>query len=206
MGLTFIETEEAKIKVLSLIAKYKSCYPFNPLHYDDDFALINPKFKGNYKITKMIVDGIEIPEPKNYVSVPYPKEAIISLTIDISNTSSLEGMFSNICELLSINFTEQSETKHINNMDEMFRGCNQLRFIDVSHLNTENIVTMKGMFEYCKNLKNIDLKSFDTKNIESTANLFRYCESLTSIDISNFNLKKIKICLVCFQIVKTLKK
>ena len=73
------ETEMIKMKQLSFIAKYRSAYSLNPLNFDDEFNLLNPKFIGNYKIIKMTIDGVKMDNPINKVYVRFPKESIISL-------------------------------------------------------------------------------------------------------------------------------
>ena len=72
-----------------------------------------------------------------------------------------------------------------------FYGCESLRSIDLSGLDTSNVTDMSDMFRGCSSLASLDLSSFDTSNVQGMSGMFSGCSSLTSLDLSNFNTSKV---------------
>ena len=42
----------------------------------------------------------------------------------------------------------------------MFSGCESLKKLNLSNLNTKNVTDMSNMFDSCKSLKNLNLSHF----------------------------------------------
>lgn len=72
-----------------------------------------------------------------------------------------------------------------------FYGCESLRSIDLSGLDTSNVTDMSDMFRGCSSLASLDLSSFDTSNVQGMSGMFSGCSSLASLDLSNFNTSKV---------------
>ncbi len=53
-------------------------------------------------------------------------------------------------------------TNNVSNMDNMFRGCSKLSYLDLSMFNTSNIKCLNSMFYGCSNLVTLNLANFDT--------------------------------------------
>ena len=77
--------------------------------------------------------------------------------------------------------------KGINNSESMFKMCNKIIEMDLTHFDTSQVTTMKDMFYNCNNLKYINISNIDTSKVESMGNMFRGCRSLISIDLSSLN-------------------
>ncbi|MBQ9335275.1 MAG: BspA family leucine-rich repeat surface protein [Alphaproteobacteria bacterium] len=103
-----------------------------------------------------------------------------------NNTSILEAYFNKI--------DTQSFTKYVTNMQGMFFGCQRLKKIDLSNVDTRSVTNMDNMFRGCINLKEINVSGFDTSNVKSMKGMFAYCQSLEQLDISNFNMSNVKSC------------
>ena len=77
-------------------------------------------------------------------------------------------------------------------MNEMFKGCHELTYLDVSNFNTSSISDMKGMFLQCHNLKEIKgLKNWTTKNVLIMSAMFKDCYELEYLELSNFNTSNV---------------
>ena len=110
----------------------------------------------------------------------------VYFTIDLSNCTSLQGMFEEISYLKSISFSPSFKTNNIKNISYLFYNCYDLESIDISNFNTTNVVDMRRMF-YGSHLTSIDLSHFNTSNVEYMEEMFRYNDNLKSLDLSNLN-------------------
>ena len=77
------------------------------------------------------------------------------------------------------------------NLSYMFRGCENLTFVNTENFITSNVTDMSWMFAECKSLTTLDLSSFDTRKVTNMGRLAPYCYSLTKLDLSNFNTKRV---------------
>lgn len=83
------------------------------------------------------------------------------------------------------------DTKHVNNMSEMFNSCTKLAKLDIKHFDTSNVTNMSFMFHFCTELKSINLYPFNTSKVTNMAGMFRYCSSLTSLNLKNFDTSNV---------------
>ena len=75
-------------------------------------------------------------------------------------------------------------------MQGMFRGCEGLTKLDLSHFDTTNVTNMDEMFINCKNLKELYVTNFKTDNLKNAYRIISHCDKLqnwTTID-NKFNL------------------
>ena len=76
----------------------------------------------------------------------------------------------------------------LTNLDHMFEGCEDIIYIDLSHIQPPSIDSMSHTFKGCEKLQKIDLTSIDTSKVKSMDSLFENCFSLTEISgIERFN-------------------
>lgn len=99
-------------------------------------------------------------------------------------------------ENTSYHRTEISELKdlktmHVSNMSYMFRSCEKLKNINVSHFNTTNVENMAGMFYGCHSVTSLDLSSFNTSKVTNMSNMFAFCKSLAILDLKNFDTSNV---------------
>ena len=69
-----------------------------------------------------------------------------------------------------------------------FGGCNLLKSVDVSNIDTSNTTYMFEMFSGCEYLTSLDLSRFDTSKAINMAYMFRGCIRLTTLNLSNFTV------------------
>ena len=110
----------------------------------------------------------------------------VYFTIDLSNCTSLQGMFEDISYLKSISFSPSFKTNNIKNISYLFYECYNLESIDISNFNTSNVEYMEEMFTSNYDLKSLDLSNFNTTSVTHMKHMFYYCDSLQSLDISSF--------------------
>ena len=135
---------------------------------------------------------------------------------DTSNVTDMSYMFTNLQKTTDIN-APFLNVKKVNNIYQIFQGCENLQYLNLTgweldsitsmnglfhnlpkltslNLNsftTKNVTDMSYMFFGTKKLANLDLSSFDTSNVISMAGMFQSMESLTSLNLSNFNTSNV---------------
>ena len=100
--------------------------------------------------------------------------------------TSTYGWFTNMAQLTTITNLEYLNTSEVDDMSQMFYGCESLVSLDLSHFNTSKVTEMWMMFYECTSLKSLDLTSFNTKKVIVMNEMFSGCTSLNSIDLSSF--------------------
>jgi surface protein len=100
-------------------------------------------------------------------------------------------LFFNCEGLKSLYLSDVIDTSNVTNMCEMFGGCHNLTFLDVSNLNTSNVTDMSGMFRWCDSLTSLDVSNFDTHNVTDMSGMFADCMSLKSLNLSSFNTSSV---------------
>lgn len=100
-------------------------------------------------------------------------------------------LFYNLNNLKNIDLNH-IDTSQVTNMNNMFEECNSLENINLTNFNTSNVTTMYGMFNGCTSLKNISFLSFNTLKLTDTSYMFNNCENITNLDLSSFDLSSLK--------------
>ncbi len=95
------------------------------------------------------------------------------------------GWFRGMWLLRPIEGMEYLNTSEVTRMDYMFRDCNDLRSIDLSHFNTAKVTSMSNMFSLCVYLTSLDLSTFNTANVEAMDSMFHACVSLKTIYVGD---------------------
>ena len=103
-----------------------------------------------------------------------------------------ENMFSGLINVTEIDFSN-FDTSRVTSMEGMFYNCkNLISIININHFNTKSVTQMLNMFFSCENLISLDLSSFDTSLVTSMKTMFYCCYKLIILDISNFNTTSTK--------------
>ena len=105
--------------------------------------------------------------------------------------TSTAGWFSGFETLTRIKGMEYLNTSNVTTMKEMFKECNDLKTLDVSHFDTKNVTDMSSLFYFCNNLLSLDVSHFDTRNVTDMSSMFECCGSFTALDLSNFDTKNV---------------
>ena len=104
----------------------------------------------------------------------------------MDNVTDMSNMFKGCNNLRSVSLSGMNTGK-VTNMHGLFWDCNALQTIDLSTLDTRSVTDMSGMFNYCNSLKTVDLSGVNTASVTDMNNMFYYCSSLTDLDLSSFN-------------------
>ena len=178
---------------------------------DEDNKFKNPS---SYKI-----NGVQPSENKYsnaYCNIDNGQETTVTLTFN-EKIDSYEKMFYGVSnglqEITIISFKTEKpismrkmfcgtnfqkiifqdiDTSLVENMDNMFENCYQLREVDLSKFNTASLKTMNSTFLNCVLLEKIDLSNFDTSKVTNMDHLFNNCKKLQQINLSNFNTVSLK--------------
>ena len=96
-------------------------------------------------------------------------------------------LFSGYDHLEKIDFNDCFNTEMVEDMCEMFQGCERLQEIDLSDFNTKNVTDMSGMFNDCLQITKINVSRFDTSKVKNMSSMFKDCVSLKNLDVENFD-------------------
>lgn len=121
------------------------------------------------------------------------KESITIVTFDpsfsMARPTKTDYWFNEMVALTQIEGMEYLNTSEVTSMVGMFRRCESIEQMDLSHFDTGNVTDMQQMFNGCNNLKNLDITSFNTENVTNMNNMFNGCKGLKAVDISHFNMQ-----------------
>ena len=117
----------------------------------------------------------------------------------------ISDMFCGCENLIKVDFVSFN-TKNIVDMSSMFCGWSNLTKVDLSIFITENVTNMSYMFSGCESLIKINLLSFNSDNVVDMSNMFSGCESLTEADLSSFNTQNVidmsNMFSYCYRLIK----
>ena len=122
--------------------------------------------------------------------------------IKTQNIDNMTDMFGGCESLISIDFGTYN-TEKITNMCCMFYKCKSL--ISISSFNTQNVTNMDYMFYECSSLSTLDLSFFDTLSVTDMKYMFYCCSSLTTLNLSSFNTQNVTNMCSMFGKCKSLK-
>ena len=109
------------------------------------------------------------------------------LLLNNNKFENLNEMFKDCNELIKIKFYKFN-TENVTNMSSMFSNCSSLISIDISKFKTNKVTDMSFMFNECSNLNNLDVSNFNTENVKSSENMFYNCPIINKVkSLNNFN-------------------
>ncbi|MCL2843545.1 MAG: BspA family leucine-rich repeat surface protein, partial [Oscillospiraceae bacterium] len=109
----------------------------------------------------------------------------------VAQTSSLQGFFSGLREVASIEGLSYFDNSNVTNMSWMFSGLWALEELDLSGFDTRSVVHMDGMFMEA-GLTSLDLSGFNTSSVGTMRYMFQHASSLTSLDLSGFDTRNVE--------------
>ena len=123
----------------------------------------------------------------------YVKKVVFDASFANTRPASCYKWFCGCVNLAQIEGIEYLNTEEVTNMAWMFKGCSNLKSLDVSKFNTAQVTDMSYMFTHCWGLESLDVSRLNTENVTNMENMFLYCSNskLTSLDVSNFNTEKV---------------
>ena len=107
--------------------------------------------------------------------------------LDSNKITSTEGLFKDCKSLNFINLSNKFNTSNVNNMTEMFSGCESLIYLDLSNIDTSNTKYMANMFKNCYSLIWLNSPNLISQNTENLDNIFKGCSKLEYLNLNNSN-------------------
>lgn len=97
------------------------------------------------------------------------------------------------CESLRSIDLSGLDTSNVTDMSYMFSGCSKLSSLDLTSLDTSSVTDMRSMFYmgYGSSLASLNLSSFDTSRVMYMDSMFSGCSSLASLDLSSFDTSSV---------------
>ena len=100
--------------------------------------------------------------------------------------------------------TQLLEVHHINGgglttTTDMFNGCSNLTYANMSGAITNKVTSMSAMFHICGKLQDVDMSGWDTSGVRDINNMFKVCTSLTGLDVSNWDTSSLVQASTVFQ-------
>ncbi len=90
-----------------------------------------------------------------------------------------EGWFNEFRLLETINNLKYLNTSEVVSMKSMFENCKYLRSLDLSSFDTKNVEDMSCMFKGCERLETIYVgDGFDVNNVRYSDNMFKNCKNI----------------------------
>ena len=109
-----------------------------------------------------------------------------------SNVTNMEFMFKRNLKLKQIIGIKSFDTSKVIKMRNMFEGCFELEYLDLTNFNTSNATNLSCMFRYCKKIKEIKgINNFNTANVNNFHQMFWECKELESLDLTSFDTSNI---------------
>lgn len=138
----------------------------------------------NYnEISKLKINDTIISNPDNYYYFENPGEH--NVYIKLREIDVFSNLFTDITNLIYIEFSDNFESSEISFMNDCFSGCINLISIDMSRLDLSNNQCFMHFFQNNKNLIDVKFPEKKINKIRWFYNMFEGCEKLTSIDMSN---------------------
>lgn len=136
--------------------------------------------------------GVAANEDSRYLFLHYTyvEEIRMNGNFHTENATDMCWMFRGCKNLRSVDVSG-FDTSKVTDMSSMFFDCESLTSLDVSSFDTSSAKDMSGMFEYCESLTSLDVNNFDTSNVRNMSEMFSSCESLTSLDVSGFDTSNV---------------
>ncbi len=106
------------------------------------------------------------------------------------NSSSASTLFGYMEELKYLDLSGL-DTTDVTDMSGMFFRCRNLISLDISGLDTSKVRDMSEMFHYCDSLASLNISGMDTSKVTDMYSMFSSCGSLTSLDLSSFDTSNV---------------
>lgn len=160
---------------------YCDDYVIDLTPYIDDSNMLKATWSqlGLNKVTHMKFYNEECLYNSSYI------KEVLKLDINKLQVSNVSQMFKDASFLINISGLKKWNTSQIEDMSELFSGCNYLESFNID-FDTSKVITMRGMFYKCSKLKNINVSSFNVTKTLDMSYMFSDCSNITSLDLTNF--------------------
>ena len=99
------------------------------------------------------------------------------------------GSYKSLCQdyknMMQNTFVSHLDTAEVNDMQNMFSGCNSLSSLNLLNFNTSIVKNMSYMFRNCGTMESLDITGFNTRNVTAMVNMFEGCSNLSFSDMKS---------------------
>lgn len=115
------------------------------------------------------------------------KKMVIPKNYKASGATSAQNLFYGLKASEIVNLDTFTLDTNVTSTAQMFRDCENIETIDISHLDFSKITDINSMFAGCYKLKNLTLPSaFPSSKTTAMNNLFQDCRELEAIDTTTW--------------------
>ena len=174
------KSSSPKEKIAEIICIY------NIEKIDKYYNLLSKDYKYDSSILEIYSNNNKsIPYSENGYKFQNPGENEIKFYI--YKSFSMENIFKNIEELISVNITSEKNAE-IKSIKSAFENCINLKYFNIYGINNKQIKSLHKLF-YNTQISNLNLENFPTNNIEDFSYMFSGIDS-SFIDLININTEK----------------
>ena len=101
------------------------------------------------------------------------------------------GLFNKCRKLTEIKGIENLNISKVSNLGATFRGCNNLKELNIGGWDTSMVETTSQMFNGCSSLLSLDLNNWNTNKFKDITAMFYGCSNLIKLNINNWNTSNI---------------
>lgn len=146
-------------------------------------------FQNFSNLKKVDFSGIDLNNITNLENSFYQCTSLQSIDFGnntFPNVTTFKAMFFGCKNLESVigQFTMYSA----NTLQDMFSGCNKLKFVDTSKWDTKNVTNMYGLFGNNFQLGDIDVSNWDVSKVTNMELMFTSCYNIHYLDMTNWSL------------------
>lgn len=109
----------------------------------------------------------------------------------LSFTDSTKNLFANCGKLIDITGLDKLDVSEVTDMQYMFDGCESIKTLDLSSLQTNSAINTSYMFNDCWTLTNLNLSNFNTAHVINMRGMFKYCSALIDLNLSSFKTSNV---------------
>lgn len=149
-----------------------------------NFVSMRSMFSWCRKLTKVNIERLNTKSCVTFAGMFEECDSLVSLdisTLDTSNVTAVNAMFAGCIRLKNLD-TSTLRLPKVTNMAEMFRECESLTSIDISNLGTtKRLNQVEQLFLGCSELEYVNITGLNLDNVTSTFKLFAGCSNLREI-------------------------
>ncbi|MBL3531352.1 BspA family leucine-rich repeat surface protein [Companilactobacillus zhachilii] len=104
-------------------------------------------------------------------------------TARLRTGKSISGLFKNFVKLERINDFNYIDADNLENLSNLFQGCKNFKYADLSDFAPKNAKDVSSMFEGDSALENIDISGLSFKNIDNVTDMFKGVSNLEALTL-----------------------
>lgn len=144
--------------------------------------------------------GVSTPADSSNLFAKFSKlESFNGANLDVSNTTNMYGMLSNLAALKTVDISTW-KTDKVTNMQRLFFSDQVVTSINLGNLNTSNVTTMESMFSETELLTSIQgIEKLNTSKVQNMQYMFNHSQSIKSLNLGSWDVSNVTTMEALFQ-------